>query len=51
MNFGIRKVNLDLGIHTSGNGKPSNFHIICGVGLPVALPGNLIFPMIFSFIQ
>lgn len=25
-------------IRTSGNGNPSNFHVICGVGLPVALP-------------
>lgn len=25
-------------IRTSGNGNPSNFHVICGVGFPVALP-------------
>lgn len=30
-------------IHTSGNGNPSNFHVICGVGLPVALPTLEIF--------
>lgn len=23
---------------TSGNGNPSSFHAICGMGLPVALP-------------
>lgn len=35
-------------IHTSGNGNPSNFHVMVGTGLPVALPTQVEFSEIVA---